>query len=293
MRVLTHIVSDREAGLPVKRLLRQHFALSSSLLKSIKWRSGGITLNGMPVTVAALCRAGDLLAVDVSDPPSHNPHLHPVDYPLSILWEDEDLLILNKPAGITVHCAALTEEPVTVAGAVAYYLHSDQYHGVNRLDRGTTGVMVVAKTGYMHARCMALLHSGDFYREYRGICLGTPEPAAGSIDLPIDRDNDSLLKRRIDSNGAPAHTDYQVLAHKNGLSLLRLVPQTGRTHQLRLHMASIGHPLAGDWLYGTEDKSLIPRPALHSYSVHLRHPVTGEILDVIAPLPEDMRRLLQ
>ena len=293
MRVLTHIVSDREAGLPVKHLLRQHFALSSSLLKSIKWRSGGITLNGMPVTVAALCRAGDLLAVDVSDPPSHNPHLHPVDYPLSILWEDEDLLILNKPAGITVHCAALTEEPVTVAGAVAYYLHSDQYHGVNRLDRGTTGVMVVAKTGYMHARCMALLHSGDFYREYRGICLGTPELAAGSIDLPIDRDNDSLLKRRIDPNGAPAHTDYQVLAYKNGLSLLRLVPQTGRTHQLRLHMASIGHPLAGDWLYGTEDKSLIPRPALHSYSVHLRHPVTGEILNVISPLPEDMRRLLQ
>lgn len=293
MRILTHIVTAQEDGATVKHLLRQRFALSSSLLKSIKWRSGGITLNGMPVTVAALCRAGDLLAVDVSDPPSHNPHLHPVDYPLSILWEDEDLLILNKPAGITVHCAALTEEPVTVAGAVAYYLHSDQYHGVNRLDRGTTGVMVVAKTGYMHARCMALLHSGDFYREYRGICLGTPEPAAGSIDLPIDRDNDSLLKRRIDPNGAPAHTDYQVLAHKNGLSLLRLVPQTGRTHQLRLHMASIGHPLAGDWLYGMEDKSLIPRPALHSYSVHLRHPVTGEMLDVIAPLPEDMRRLLQ
>ena len=293
MRILTHIVTAQEDGATVKHLLRQHFALSSSLLKSIKWRSGGITLNGMPVTVAALCRAGDLLAVDVSDPPSHNPHLHPVDYPLSILWEDEDLLILNKPAGITVHCAALTEEPVTVAGAVAYYLHSDQYHGVNRLDRGTTGVMVVAKTGYMHARCMALLHSGDFYREYRGICLGTPEPAAGSIDLPIDRDNDSLLKRRIDPNGAPAHTDYQVLAHKNGLSLLRLVPQTGRTHQLRLHMASIGHPLAGDRLSGTEDQSLIPRPALHSYSVHLRHPVTGEILDLIAPLPEDMRRLLQ
>lgn len=164
---------------------------------------------------------------------------------------------------------------------------------MNRLDRGTTGVMVVAKTGYIHARCMALLHSGDFYREYRGICLGTPEPPVGRIDLPIDRENASLLKRRIDPNGAPAHTEYEVLASKNQLSLLRLIPQTGRTHQLRLHMAAIGYPLAGDWLYGTEDKSLIARPALHSYAVHLRHPVTGEVLDIAAPMPEDMLRLLE
>ena len=206
MRLLTHIVTPQEDGLPVKHLLQRHFALSSTLLKSVKWRKGGITCNGHPVTVSARCRAGDRLTVDVSDPPCHNPNLHPVDFPLSILWEDEDLLILNKPAGITVHCAALTREPVTVAGAVAHYLHSDQYHGVNRLDRGTTGVMVVAKTGYIHARCMALLHSGDFYREYRGICLGTPAPAAGSIDLPIGRQADSLLQRRIDPQGAPAHT---------------------------------------------------------------------------------------
>ena len=293
MRILTHTVTEQEDGMPVKKLLRQHFGLSSSLLKAIKWRPDGITRNGIAVTVAALCRTGDILAADVSDPPSHNPHLHPVDFPLSILWEDEDLLILNKPAGITVHCAALTQEPVTVAGAVAHYLHSDQYHGVNRLDRGTTGVMVVAKTGYIHARCMALLHSGDFYREYRGICLGTPEPPVGRIDLPIDRENASLLKRRIDPNGAPAHTEYEVLASKNQLSLLRLIPQTGRTHQLRLHMAAIGHPLAGDWLYGTEDKSLIARPALHSYAIHLRHPVTGEVLDIAAPMPEDMLRLLE
>lgn len=293
MRILTHTVTAQEEGRSVKSLLRQHFGLSSSLLKAIKWRDGGITLNGQGVTVSAICRTGDILAADVTDPPSHNPHLHPVDFPLDILWEDEDLLILNKPAGITVHCAALTQEPVTVAGAVAHYLGSDQYHGVNRLDRGTTGVMVVAKTGYIHARCMALLHSGDFYREYRGICLGTPDPHQGHIHLPIDRENASLLKRRIDASGAPAHTEYEVLESKNGLSLLRLIPYTGRTHQLRLHVAAVGHPLAGDWLYGTEDKTLISRPALHSCAVHLRHPVTGEVLDVTAPLPEDMVRLLK
>ena len=120
MRLLTHIVTPQEDGLPVKHLLQRHFALSSTLLKSVKWREGGITCNGHPVTVSARCRTGDRLTVDVSDPPCHNPNLHPVDFPLSILWEDEDLLILNKPAGITVHCAALTREPVTVAGAVAH-----------------------------------------------------------------------------------------------------------------------------------------------------------------------------
>ena len=242
-------------------------AISYFSAAKLKWRPGAITLNGIPVIVSTRTEAGDVLAADVSDLPGENPHIRPVAYPLDILWEDEDLLILNKPAGITVHCAALTREPVTVAGAVAHYLHSDQYHGVNRLDRGTTGVMVVAKTGYIHARCMALLHSGDFYREYRGICLGTPAPAAGSIDLPIGRQADSLLQRRIDPQGAPAHTDYEVLETQNGLSLLRLVPQTGRTHQLRLHMSAIGHPLVGDWLYGTEDKSLLSRPALDRKSV--------------------------
>lgn len=292
MRLLTHIVTPQEDGLPVKHLLQRHFALSSTLLKSVKWREGGITCNGHPVTVSARCRPGDRLTVDVSDPPCHNPNLHPVDFPLSILWEDEDLLILNKPAGITVHCAALTREPVTVAGAVAHYLHSDQYHGVNRLDRGTTGVMVVAKTGYVHRLCMEQLHSGDFRRTYLAVCSGVPSPAAGSIDLPIGREPDSLLRRRVDPAGLAAHTDYETLWQGPDRALLRLTPGTGRTHQLRLHLSAIGHPLLGDWLYGTEDRTLIPRPALHSHRLELTHPVTRRRLTVTAPLPEDMARLL-
>ena len=293
MRLLTYTVAPEQEGWPLRRLLRQELRISGSFLSRLKWRPGAILLNGQPATVAALVRAGDTVTADVSDLPGDNPHIRPVDYPLDILWEDQDLLILNKPAGIAIHPAALTEETVTVAGAVCHYLGQGSFHCVNRLDRGTTGVMVVAKTGYIHARCMALLHSGDFYREYRGICLGTPAPAAGSIDLPIGRQADSLLQRCIDPQGAPAHTDYEVLETQNGLSLLRLVPQTGRTHQLRLHMSAVGHPLVGDWLYGTEDKSLLSRPALHSYAVHLRHPITGQELDVTAPIPEDMLRLLK
>lgn len=292
MRVLTHTVIEAEAGQPVKQLLLHLWGISGSFLSRLKFRQA-ITVDGAPVTVRFVPRPGDVLAADVSDLPGEHPHIRPVDFPLDILYEDEDLLLINKPAGIAVHPAALTEETATIAGAVAHYLHSESFHAVNRLDRGTTGVMAVAKTGFIHARCMAMLHTDDFRREYRAVCEGIPSPAEGDIDLPIGRAESSLLKRQADPLGQPAHTHYEVLAASQGRALLRLTPATGRTHQLRVHMAAIGHPLTGDWLYGTEDRALIARPALHSYHLRMTHPLTGAVIDVTAPLPEDMQRLLK
>ena len=291
MRVLTHTVIEAEAGQPVKQLLHL-WGISGSFLSRLKFRQA-ITVNAAPVTVRFVPRPGDVLAADVSDLPGEHPHIRPVDFPLDILYEDEDLLLINKPAGIAVHPAALTEETATIAGAAAHYLHSSCFHAVNRLDRGTTGVMAVAKTGFIHARCMAMLHTDDFRREYRAVCEGIPSPAEGDIDLPIGRAESSLLKRQADPLGQPAHTHYEVLAASQGRALLRLTPTTGRTHQLRVHMAAIGHPLTGDWLYGTEDRALIARPALHSYHLRMMHPLTGTTIDVTAPLPEDMQRLLK
>lgn len=281
MRVLTHTVIEAEAGQPVKQLLHL-WGISGSFLSRLKFRQA-ITVNGAPVTVRFVPRPGDVLAADVSDLPGEHPHIRPVDFPLDILYEDEDLLLINKPAGIAVHPAALTEETATIAGAAAHYLHSSCFHAVNRLDRGTTGVMAVAKTGFIHARCMAMLHTDDFRREYRAVCEGIPSPAEGDIDLPIGRAESSLLKRQADPLGQPAHTHYEVLAASQGRALLRLTPTTGRTHQLRVHMAAIGHPLTGDWLYGTEDRALIARPALHSYHLRMMHPLTGTTIDVTAP----------
>ena len=292
MRVLTHTVIEAEAGQPVKQLLHGLWGISGSFLSRLKFRQA-ITVNGAPVTVRFVPRPGDVLAADVSDLPGEHPHIRPVDFPLDILYEDEDLLLINKPAGIAVHPAALTEETATIAGAAAHYLHSESFHAVNRLDRGTTGVMAVAKTGFIHARCMAMLHTDDFRREYRAVCEGIPSPAEGDIDLPIGRAESSLLKRQADPLGQPAHTHYEVLAASHGRALLRLTPTTGRTHQLRVHMAAIGHPLIGDWLYGTEDRALIARPALHSYHLRMMHPLTGAVIDVTAPLPEDIQRLLK
>ena len=292
MRILTHTVAAGEDGLTVRQLLRSLWHIDHSLLSRLKFRSA-ITLNGAPVTVRAVARTGDLLCADVSDLPGENPHIQPVDFPLDVLYEDDDLLLLNKPAGIALHPAALTEESVTLAGAVAFYLHSDTFHAVNRLDRGTTGIMAVAKTGFVHARCMAQLHTPDFQRDYRAVCEGVPQPPEGDIDLPLGRAEGSLLRRQPDPAGQAAHTHYQVLETGQGRALLRLTPTTGRTHQLRVHMAAIGHPLTGDWLYGTEDRALIARPALHSYHLRMLHPVTGAVIDVTAPLPEDIQRLLK
>lgn len=292
MRVLTHTVIEAEAGQPVKQLLLHLWGISGSFLSRLKFRQA-ITVNGAPVTVRFVPCPEDVLAADISDLPGEHPHIRPVDFPLDILYEDEDLLLINKPAGIAVHPAALTVETATIAGAAAHYLHSSCFHAVNRLDRGTTGVMAVAKTGFIHARCMAMLHTDDFRREYRAVCEGIPSPAEGDIDLPIGRAESSLLKRQADPLGQPAHTHYEVLAASQGRALLRLMPTTGRTHQLRVHMAAIGHPLTGDWLYGTEDRALIARPALHSYHLRMMHPLTGTTIDVTAPLPEDIQRLLK
>ena len=292
MRILHYTVTSAEDSKKVKHILRGKLAISYGLMQSLKWRENAILLNGAPCTVAQIVHVGDVVTVNVEDITTVSRHIAPVDYPLDILWEDADLLILNKPAGIAVHSAALTKETVTVAGAVAHYLGGSAFHPVNRLDKGVTGIMVIAKNGHAHDLCMRILHTDAFRREYRGICEGVPCPAAGTIDLPIGRENGSAIRRCIDEEGLPSLTEYEVLETGNGRSLLRLRPLTGRTHQLRLHCAAIGHPLVGDWLYGTENTALIHRPALHSYELWLTHPITGEHLHLTAPLPEDMEKLL-
>lgn len=245
--------------------------------------------NGQPVFVNAVLHAGDILRVALLEDASFS--VAPLPLPLDIMWEDAYLLVINKPAGLAVHPSALTEETVTLANGLAQYLGAG-FHIVNRLDRGTSGLMVVAKSGYLHDRCRRLLHTPDFQRGYRGICLGTPSPAAGTVDVPIARASGSLLRRAPSPDGQPARTMYEVLEAHDGLSLLRLVPYTGRTHQLRVHMAAIGHPLAGDWLYGAENRALIARPALHAFSIALKHPLTGDWIECTAPLPPDMAKLL-
>lgn len=293
MPTLRYTVPPEENGCPVRHILKARLHFSARAISRLTRTEGGILRNGQPVRTVDILRAGDTLSVLSSDLRPVRQQPLPCDTPLPIVWEDEHLLVVNKPAGMVAMVSSFYPETPTVAGSLAYQRgESGIFHVVNRLDKGTTGLMAVAKSGYVHNLLRRSLHTDEFQREYRGICLGCPEPRSGLIDLPIGRDERSTVKRMIRPDGAPSRSRYEVLEEGNGLALLRLLPETGRTHQLRLHLSAIGHPLAGDWLYGTENPALIPRPALHSRALRLRHPVTGELLTLTAPLPEDMERLL-
>ena len=284
-------VPAESAGQRADRFLAdlEEIELTRSALQRL-FEQGLVQCGEKPVAKNLKLKAGDHLTVDLPD--AKPLEAQPQNIPLEIVYEDDYLLVVNKPAGMTAHASNFLPDTPTVAGALAWQRGTNfVFHPVNRLDKGTTGLMVIAKSGYIHDRLRYALHTERFCREYRAVCIGCPDPKSGTIDAPIGRDPNSVVGRCVRPDGARAVTHYEVLGRSNGLSLLRLRPETGRTHQLRVHMASIGCPLAGDWLYGEEDPDLIPRPALHAYALDLDHPVTGEHLSLTAPIPADMARL--
>ena len=294
MAVVTRVILPEEDGATVRHILRAKLHFSSHAVSRLAHGGACMFVNGAAVHTPHVLRAGDVLAVETEDRRPPKTAVTPGNWPLPVLWEDEHLLLVDKPAGMTAHASNFLPDTPTVAGALAWSRGTDFiFHPVNRLDKGTTGLMVIAKSGYIHDLLRRQLHTERFRREYRAVCLGCPLPERGTVDAPIGRDEASAVARRVRADGAPAASHYEVLARGKGLSLLALRPETGRTHQLRVHMAFLGCPLAGDWLYGAEDPELIPRPALHSRRVTLDHPITGERVEVSAPLREDMQALLR
>lgn len=294
MRILTYTVTPEEDGRMVKGILRGSLQLSYTLLKSLKWRENAILLNGQSVHVNAIVHAGDVVSVALSErTPREDLYCANATKP-DIVYEDDDLLVLNKPAGVAMHPKSGDASAPSLAAMLTNYLGEGSVpHFVSRLDRGTSGLLIAAKNGYVHDRLRRALHSSDLRREYRAVAVGRVEPPYGVIDAPIGRAEGSIIRRCVRADGLPSLTEYETLQVNDRFTLLRLRPQTGRTHQLRVHMAYLGHPLAGDWLYGTEDKTLIARPALHSYELWFTQPVTGQELHFTAPIPQDMQRLME
>ena len=294
MRILTHTVLPEEEGRMVKGILRGSLQLSYTLLKSLKWRENAILLNGQSVHVNAIVHAGDVVSVALSErTPREDLYCENTAAP-NIIYEDEDLLVLNKPAGVAMHPKADDAAAPSLAVMLTGYLGEGSVpHFVSRLDKGTSGLLIAAKSGYVHDRLRRALHSSELRREYRAVAVGQVTPPCGVIDAPISRADGSIICRCVREDGLVSRTEYEVLQTTERFTLLRLRPETGRTHQLRVHMAYLGHPLAGDWLYGTENKNLIARPALHSYELWFTQPVTGQEMHFTAPIPQDMQRLLE
>lgn len=294
MRILTHTVLPEEEGRMVKGILRGSLQISYTLLKSLKWRENAILLNGQSVHVNAIVHAGDVVSVALSErTPREDLYCENTAAP-DIVYEDEDLLVLNKPAGVAMHPKADDAAAPSLAAMLTGYLGEGSVpHFVSRLDKGTSGLLIAAKSGYIHDRLRRALHSSELRREYRAVAVGQVTPPRGVIDAPIGRADGSIIRRCVREDGLVSRTEYEVLQTTERFTLLRLRPETGRTHQLRVHMAYLGHPLAGDWLYGTEDKNLIARPALHSYELWFTQPVTGQEMHFTVPIPQDMQQLLE
>ena len=289
-RRLNWVVTKEEK---VDILLRRELRCSSAVIRTAKGYPDGILLDGVHATTADKARAGQVLSILVSDRADGD--LVPARGEVDIVYEDGDLLVVNKAAGVAAHPGPGHHDDTLGNFLTHHYKNRGEpfvYRPAHRLDRNTSGLMVVARHAHAQELLKGQLHTGDFRRTYLAVCQGVPPEEEGVIEAPIGRADGSVLRREVRPDGANAVTRYKVMSTNKGRGLVRLELETGRTHQIRVHMAWLGCPLVGDFLYGVEDRTLIGRTALHSWQLSLKHPLTGERIELTAPVPEDMLNLL-
>lgn len=286
-RVLTYVVERPYDGKELKMVLRDRYKMSTTLIKELKNQEDGFLINGGHIRIVDTVKAGDTLTITMRDKPSKN--IEPVNIPLDIVYEDEDILIVNKAPDMPTHIS-IGNYNNSLANALMYHYKKEGeehlFRAVNRLDKDTSGLMAVAKNSYAHARMAEGIKTGTLKRKYMCIVCGDTK-TGGVVDAPIGRKDGSAIERVVREDGQRAVTRYSVIERYGDFTLLEMELETGRTHQIRVHMAYIGHPLAGDWLYGTEDKDFVPRQMLHSSYIEFLHPVTGERLSFNVMPPQD------
>ncbi len=290
-RVLEYEIPSEYDGANITTVLKQHFKISTNLIKDLKKYKEGIQVNGEHKRVVDLAAKGDILKITIRDTASEN--IVPTDIPLDIVYEDEDVLVINKPSNMPTHPSMGNYENSLANGVMYYYKSKGEervFRAVNRLDKDTSGLMAVAKNSYIHARLGEEIQKKELKRKYMCIVCGDVE-RDGTVDAPIRRADGSVINRIVAPDGQRAVTHYRVVKRYGEYTLLEMELETGRTHQIRVHMAYIGHPLVGDWLYGTEDHNIAKRQMLHSCYLCFTHPITGQIMEFKDEMAEDMRLL--
>ena len=282
-RNIDYIIDEDSAGLRVEQFLRRK-RYSGQNLSEIKRMPKSILVNGVHYYMRQELSKGDHLQVRICET-KNSEKIPPTNLPLNIIYEDEDLLVLNKPAGMPIH-PSLNNYTNSMANALAYYFQSQGkpfiFRCCNRLDRDTSGLTIVSKHLVSGSILSDMTKYREVHREYLAIARGSVTPSEGTI-----------IERTVDwEHGEDAVTHYKVVKEANGHSLVSLRLETGRTHQIRIHMKYLGYPLIGDYLYNP-DMEYMTRQALHSHHMEFTHPITGEHMSFTAPLPEDMARVMQ
>ena len=293
-RTITYTIEDKDDGLRVELFLRRR-GFSRQNLVEIKRMPKSILVNGEHYYMRQALKSGDRLEVVIHETESSE-KIPPVYHPLDIIYEDEDIMVINKAADMPIH-PSMNNYYNSLANALAYYFEQQGkpfiFRCSNRLDRDTSGLTIISKH-LVSANILAQqVADRQVHREYLAISRGSVTPKEGTIDVPLGRKDSSIIERTVDwEHGERAVTHYKVVEESNGHSLISLKLETGRTHQIRIHMKHIGYPLVGDYLYNP-DMEWISRQALHSHKMAFCHPITGEMMEFVAPLPEDMQKVLR
>lgn len=290
MRTLQYKVNKEDEGQTLSYIFKNKLMLSGYLIRRNKHIYNAVTINDQHADVCTIVHENDIVSVLLSDV-ERKSNVYPMPGPLNIIYEDEDIIVLNKRAHDIVHpdhshlCNTLGNY------LLDYYIKNNDpadFHPIQRLDNGTSGLIIFAKHTYAQNVLSKAIHTNSLTRNYIALCEGLFEQSSGTINLPVGRLNDNSIKRIIDETGQKAVTHYTVLKSYKKMSMVKLTLETGRTHQIRVHLSHIGHPLIGDQLYGGVCTQYLDRPALHSYEALFVHPVTGNLLHLYAPLPDDI-----
>ena len=286
---LSYTVKQNDSYINVLDVLKNEFLLSARLITKLK-QSNNIFFNEEITYTKKLVCANDVVSVLI-DFVEDNSNIVATNIPLDIIYEDEYLLAINKPANMPVHPSMLHYEE-TLSNAVKYYFDTlnvkRKRRIVNRLDKDTSGIVIFAKNEYIQECLIKQMKTKELKKEYLAVVTGYLQKKSDTLCFPISRKEGSIIERTVNPNGDIAITHYNILKEQNNLSLVHVFLETGRTHQIRVHFSHINHPILGDTLYGTPSP-LINRQALHSYKITLLHPISKQILTLEAPIPNDMK----
>lgn len=287
-----HTVTDSDIGLSINQIIKANFKFSSRFKTKMKFQKL-VDLNGTPTPGFITPEVGDEISIRLPEETSNFPA---EDIPIYVLYEDDDLMFINKQPGLIVHPTKGHPFHTIANGLMKYMLNNGQKYKIrfaNRIDMDTSGIVIVAKNANSQNDISLQMRENLVHKQYMAIVNGVIRDDEFTIDKPIGRPNEESIQRKVLSEGGKdAITDVKVLERFYNNTLVEVTLHTGRTHQIRVHLAHIGHPITGDHLYEGDAPALIDRQALHAAKMIVNHPMTGEKLEIEAPLPDDMKKCL-